>query len=174
MTRSTGSPRDAPIDGPDGSTDPSGVEGREVLAGREAVVFEDGGLPPGTPTTLDGLPRERRRLVLRCTSGQRFEGEWVGVPVTALVGAADAPDATTHLLVESTDGCVACVSIAEARDAILALDGDRFDGETATEATPRLVGPNVEGPRAVKEVTRIVATSLRPGEDPAEYERDPR
>lgn len=174
MTRSTGGRRDEPIDGADGSTHPSGVDGREVVDGREAVVFEDDGLPPGTPTTLGRLPRERRRLVLQCTSGRRFEGEWFGVPVTALLGAADAPDGTTHLLVESADGFVACVSVADAGDAILALEGEQFDGETASEATPRLVGSNVEGPRAVKEVTRIVATSLRPGEDPAEYERDPR
>lgn len=168
MTRTTGTRRDGSTGGLDGPTRRSGVDERE------AIVFADGELPPGSPASLDRLPRERRRLVLQCTSGRRFEGEWSGVPVPALLGAADAPEATTHLLVESADGYVACVSVADAGDAILALEGGLIDGEAGNESLPRLIGPDVEGPRAVKGVTRIVATSLRPGEDPTEYERDPR
>lgn len=102
----------------------------------------------------------------RCASGDEIAGPWTGVPVTDLLDAAGAPDATTHVAVTGADGYRACVPIAAALDGLLAY---RRDG-AACEGAPRFVAPGVAGVRTVKRVARIEALALSPGADAEDRE----
>lgn len=137
------------------------------------VVFTNGALPESAAVSLDGLPRKAHHQVLYCSSGRRLEGDWTGVPLAALVATVNVPDETTHLLVESAEGYVACIALTDLGDAVLALTERRRDCEGTEDVTPRIVGPSIDARRSVKQVTRIVATSLQPGDDPTEYEHLP-
>lgn len=95
----------------------------------------------------------------RCSSGDRFVGEWRGVRVGDLL--ADAPPETTHVRAVSADGYHAPVAIRDALDAIVATE--RLDSEP--DGLPRLVGGDVPGPRTVRNLIRIEPIALPAGAD---------
>lgn len=100
-----------------------------------------------------------------CSSGEPIEGRWRGVPLSALLDAAD-PEAT-HLVVEAADGFRVCVPVADALFGILAVE--RLDAPD--EGLPRLVVPSVDGPRMAKHVRRLDTERLPPGTEPETLER---
>lgn len=110
-----------------------------------------------------------RRCRTRCSSGDRFEGSWRGIPLADLLTGID-PD-STHLLVEAEDGFRACIDIAAALDGVVALE--RLDDRTddGPDGLPRLVVPGCLGTRMVKRVARIETRRLDPDADPEEFER---
>lgn len=115
-------------------------------------------------SALDAV-RERRGTVTvacryRCATGTTFGGEWRGVPVEPLLDAAPAD--TTHLRAESTDGYWAHVAVREALDAVVATE--RLDGPG--EDLPRLVGPEFDSSRTVRDLAALVPVALPPGTDP--------
>ncbi len=99
-----------------------------------------------------------------CSSGDRIEGTWRGIPLTPQLATLD-PD-TTHVLVSSDDGYRACIPIGAITDAIVALE--RLDGDDT--ALPRLVGPTIDGPRLAKRVAHMESIALSPEEDPSDLE----
>ncbi|VTT87141.1 hypothetical protein DM2_3179 [Halorubrum sp. DM2] len=109
--------------------------------------------------------RERRGTVTvtcryRCATGTAFGGEWRGVPVAPLLDAAPAD--TTHLRAESADGYWAHVAVRKALDAVVATE--RLDGPG--EGLPRLVGPEFDSSRTVRDLSALVPVALPPGTDP--------
>lgn len=131
-----------------------------TIAGREEVTLAE--VPDGA---LDRMAVERA-VGFDCSSGRHVSGVWRGFPVVPLLEHAGLPGATTHLVVESADGQTGCVSIREATRGLLAFerDGERLE-------TPRFVAPDVAGPRAVKDVRRIAAVELAPGDSRQTHER---
>jgi hypothetical protein len=118
-----------------------------------------------TTVTLPGsLPVVDRQVAFECASGETIERSYRGVPVRAVLSWVDLPGETTHLLVGARDGHVACVSVPDALDGVLALDGS---------GGPRLVAPGILGPRAIKRVERLEAVVLAGDEDPEDLERVP-
>lgn len=131
-----------------------------------------------------------RFLRFACSTGDRFGGEWRGVPVATLLESTTLPDETTHLLVEGEDGFRACVPVRAALDGLLVVggddeDGDGHDGEDDEDGdghdseddedgdgrdTPRFVSPGVDGTRTVQRVTGLEPLALDPGESPDDYE----
>ena len=153
-----------------------------------------------TPITLslDGgageWPTVRRSLEYECASGDWVAGEWVGIPVIELLIAADVPDETTHIQLESAGGYLACVDLLVLEDAIIALVGEetRLDspveadtngldadsppadgGEFAETQFPRFLAPRLLGPRTMKNLTAIRPLVLDPEEQPESYEELP-
>lgn len=120
------------------------------------------------------LPVEAREIEIVCTTGDRTPARWRGVPVPTLLELVSIPDDTTHLLVETTDGCRMCVDVLVAFDGTVATtrDGEPLI-ETGDHHT-RLVAPELDGPRMAKGVTRIEALSLSADEDVSEYEQLPK
>jgi len=96
----------------------------------------------------------------RCATGTTFGGEWRGVPVGPLLDAAPAD--TTHLRAESADGYWAHVAVREALDAVVATE--RLD--EPGEGLPRLVGPEFDSSRTVRDLAALVPVALPPGTDP--------
>ncbi|NHN49168.1 molybdopterin-dependent oxidoreductase [Halostella sp. JP-L12] len=119
-----------------------------------------------TRTDLDARPTVERECTVVCATGDRTAASWTGVPVPDLLVSAGAPPVTTHLRLTSDSGYRVHVEIATALDALVAL---ARDGEDLVDAGPgtRFVGPGVDGEQSVKELARIEAVSLDPGEDPS-------
>ncbi|WP_440991620.1 molybdopterin-dependent oxidoreductase [Haloarchaeobius baliensis] len=123
------------------------------------------------PRSLDALLSQaevgtvQRTLGYECLSRGLVDATWRGVPVRDLADAVGLPDETTHLVVESRDGLRGCVPIGTALDGLLALERD---GEPL--AGPRFLAPEIEGPRAVKDVARLAPVALSPDEDRTAYE----
>ncbi|USZ68449.1 molybdopterin-dependent oxidoreductase [Halorussus salilacus] len=148
------------------------LDGREpvtVVGSRELAVpvhsgerdsDGDGGLGVG----VDADP-ETAAWSFRCASGSEIGGPWTGVPVSDLLDAAEAPDATTHVAVEGDDGYRVCVPVSAALDGLLA---HRSAGEPLD--APRFVAPGVSGVRTGKRVARIDAVALAPETDPEAVE----
>lgn len=119
-------------------------------------------------TDFASFPSRERTVTIRCASGTRTTAGWEGIPVPALLDRAEVPPDTTHLLIESNDGYRACIDICDALEGVIAetRDGQRLDdGER-----PRLVVPEIDGARTVKDVATITPVSLAPGEDPTALE----
>lgn len=107
-----------------------------------------------------------KRLQFDCTSGRTISASWLGVPLLELVETATGiPGETTHLVLTSSDGQTACISIAEAQGGLLATEsnGDRLEA-------PRFVASGIAGPRAVKAVESIDPVTLEAHESRDEYE----
>lgn len=111
--------------------------------------------------SLERFPRRERRCTVECASGERTTDTWRGVPISALVEAADFPGEATHLHVEADD-FAAQVPIPAALDGVLAFDRTADD----RSGLPRLVASDVPGERLVKRVRRVSAVELAPGDDP--------
>lgn len=121
------------------------------IEGRERVVV----------SRTSDLPRTTCTCTVECASGERDTDAWTGVPIAALVEAADFPGGTTHLRAEADD-FVAEIPIRAALDGLLAFDrevGDRT-------GLPRLIADEVPGERLVKRARRIAAVELTPEDDP--------
>ncbi len=123
---------------------------------------------------LDALDAARHRggtttvaCTFRCSSGDRFAGEWRGIRVADLLH--DAPPETTHVRAVSADGYQAPVAVRDALDAIVATE--RLDRDS--DGLPRLVGERVPGPRTVRNLIRIEPIALPPGADPEPGSIDP-
>lgn len=125
------------------------------------------------PRTLDAraarsMATESLTTEFRCSSGDRWHGEWVGVPVSAVVDAVDAGPDATHLRVRSRDGHAACLAIDAALAGVLAVE--RRDEPMAPTAVPRLVARDASGARSVKATAVLELLRLAPDEDPTDYE----
>ncbi|MFD1647612.1 molybdopterin-dependent oxidoreductase [Haloarchaeobius litoreus] len=144
--------------------DSSAADGRDRTT---ADVLVDGETPRSLDALLStaGVGTVERTLGYDCLSRGLVDATWRGVPVRDLVEAVGLPDETTHLLVESRDGHRGCVPIGTALDGLLALerDGEPLSG-------PRFLAPQIEGPRAVKDVARLEPVALAPHEDRTAYE----
>lgn len=131
----------------------------------------------GEQVTLDGAgvvglgdaPRTTVNASFRCASGERWTGEWRGVPVAWLLDRLPETCEATHLRVHGPDGHVACVVLADAIGGILAES--RLDGPARSDdGWPRFVAPRVVGARTVREVRRLEPLTLAAGADVEAYE----
>jgi DMSO/TMAO reductase YedYZ molybdopterin-dependent catalytic subunit len=114
-------------------------------------------------------PRETVTASLRCASGERWSGEWRGVPVDWLLDRTPGGTTATHVRVGSADDHVACVPVVDALGGVLATE--RCDeGALPPASRPRFVAPAVDGVRAVKSVRRLELVELAPGEDAEDHE----
>lgn len=120
---------------------------------------------------LGEFERVTRAHRFRCTSGDRFGGEWTGVPVETVLASVSLPGDTTHLVVAGADGFQVCVPVLAALDGLFAVEesGADSDRERRPDA-PRFVSPGVDGPRTVQRVVRLEARRLGPGESADEFE----
>ena len=123
-----------------------------------------------SPEALASLPTEERTVTVACASGIRHTATWRGVPVIELLSAADVPDETTHVLVESEDGYRICVDIYAALDGMVAFfrDGTPIAAHEPYEA--RFIAPDIEGARTAKAVAVLEARHLDAGTDPETLE----
>lgn len=103
-----------------------------------------------------------------CASGERWGGEWRGVPLAWVLERAPGGDGATHLRIHGVGGHVACVSLADALGGVLAVE--RADGPLPATDRPRFVAPGVVAARTVKAVGRLELIELAPGEDREAYE----
>ncbi|AZH24359.1 molybdopterin-dependent oxidoreductase [Haloplanus aerogenes] len=103
-----------------------------------------------------------------CASGERWGGEWRGVPVAWLLERAPGDDAATHLRIHGAGDHVACVSLADALGGVLAVE--RGDDRLPPADRPRFVAPGVVAARTVKAVRRLELIELAPDEDAEAYE----
>lgn len=110
------------------------------------------------------LPIVQRRFDLECASGDRLCGTWRGVPMSAFIVRRGAPDESTHLLIESSDGYRLCVALKDVLTGLLAIH--RVDSSASTDAFPRLLAERLGATRAVKGITSIEAVELPPAIDP--------
>ncbi|AXR78630.1 molybdopterin-dependent oxidoreductase [Natrarchaeobaculum sulfurireducens] len=121
-------------------------------------------------STLASLPTRERTFEIVCASGDRYAAVWAGVPIVALLEHASVPPETTHLLVESDVGYRVCVPITRALEGLLAFARDGETLATLERFDTRFVGPEIGGPKAVKDVVRLETATLPPGADPDSYE----
>jgi len=119
---------------------------------------------------LGAAPRTAVSASFRCASGERWTGEWRGVPVTWVLDHLPESCEATHLRVHGPDGHVVCVALADAVGGILAEA--RLDGPPRAPGGgwPRFVAPRITGTRTVKEVRRLEPVTLAAGADVEEYE----
>lgn len=158
---------------------PSGASARRPTQGRG-----DGGSPGAEPAVvvtgerrqaftrrdLEALDHVTRECTVECNSGDTTSGPWRGVPLAALLDRVDAPADTTHVVVSGADGYRVTVAVRAALGGVLALERDGVALSERGAETPRLVGPDVSGPRAVSGVEAVAAVSLDPGDDPEALE----
>lgn len=120
-------------------------------------------IPPASaaiePVTWDGT--------MECSKAGTIDGPWTGIPLAALLEAADLPATTTHLRVHCRDGLVVCLGLREALDAVLAY---ARDDTLLTPDTVRIVGPGIDSTRSARGVERLEPLALDPGEDTRDYE----
>jgi len=112
-----------------------------------------------------------REFAIHCHSGRVIEGRWRGVPFGPVTDAARVPPETTHFLVTARDGYRACVAVRDGRRALLGFDREavQVSGGDATEGTPRFLARGLDSTEAVRDVDRIAAVAVPPGEDPLAY-----
>lgn len=125
------------------------------------------------PRTLDArtaatMPTGSLATAFRCSSGERWRGEWVGVPVSAVLERVDAAPDATHLRIRSRDGHAACLAVDAALAGVLAVE--RRDEQLAPTSVPRFVARDAAGARSVKATAELELLRLGPAEDPTDYE----
>lgn len=156
-----------PVDGPVPDDDEmSGDGGRSHPC---VEVVGDAHLAFGRKS-LSRMDHLERTCTVACASGDRTTARWFGVPVSALLSAAEVPEETTHVVVEGWDGYRVVVPVRVALSGLLALERDE---EPLAETTPyatRFVAPDADGSRMVSGVRRIEATALDPADDPETLE----
>jgi len=134
-------------------------------AGRTVTLGDD---EHGVAVDVADAPERTVTDSFLCASGERWRGEWRGVPVEWLLERAPEGGEATHLRVHGAGGHVACVSLADALGGVLAVE--RGDGALSASDRPRFVAPGVVAARTVKAVDRLEPVELAPGEDPEAYE----
>lgn len=155
----------------DSTTAPGAADGLDYDVSLERPISVTGTEPVElSPSTLEALPRRERRVEIACLSGDRACHSWCGVGVDDLLERAPIPDETTHLLVESTDGYRICVDVETALGGVLAFVRDGEPLSSVADHETRFVAAGVRGPRTVKDVVRLEALALSPGDDPESYE----
>mgnify|MGYP002338702300 CR=1 FL=1 len=125
-----------------------------------------------TPAIRDRFGWDAREFAIHCHSGRVIEARWRGVPLASVFAAADFAPGTTHVLVTARDGYEVCVSVLDARAALLGFHREALrvrNGEGATLGTPRFLAPDLESTEAVRDVDRIEAVSVPSGATPHEY-----
>ncbi|MDR5673176.1 Periplasmic DMSO/TMAO reductase YedYZ, molybdopterin-dependent catalytic subunit [Halalkaliarchaeum sp. AArc-CO] len=129
-----------------------------------------------TPTVREKYGWESRRFTIHCHTGRIVTGRWAGVPLGPVIEAAGFPDDTTHVLATGGDGHRACIEIGPTLDGLVGFvcaeidrgHDDEFDDDW--QDTPRLLAPDIDSARTVRDVVAITALSLTSGEDPETYE----
>lgn len=123
-----------------------------------------------TRDRIAAFDAETRTVTVVCASGDRHTAEWTGIPVPALLEAADVPPSTTHVVVESLDDYRVAIPVRAALDGLLAYAKDGVPiGRTHGYAN-RFVSGAAEGARFIKGLRRIEATAVDPDEDPERLE----
>ena len=111
---------------------------------------------------LDDIPTDANQsAVLDCTSGWYSEHDWQGVPIGALLDAADPDDKAAWVQFRSVTGYRWSLPIEDARDALL---GTHVDGARLSHGHGfplRLVAPGRRGFQWVKWVTDVRVTERR-------------
>lgn len=125
---------------------------------------------PGRSDTDGNFEVVERTLTFECLSRGLITGTWRGIVVDELLERAAVPAETTHSVVTADDGHTVCLAVPEATDALLALTRIDESGTTDAAAMPRIVGPSLDGPRAIKNVARIESIAVAPSRNPAERE----
>jgi DMSO/TMAO reductase YedYZ molybdopterin-dependent catalytic subunit len=117
------------------------------------------------------FPPATRSVEIVCATGNRYTAEWVGIRITDLSDAVDAPADTTHFVVESLDGYRIAVPIVDGIDGVLAFEKDGLPVGETNPYPNRFVAPDIDGARDVKGVSRIEFHALEPDEDPDALEQ---
>ncbi|WP_251341487.1 molybdopterin-dependent oxidoreductase [Haloplanus halophilus] len=141
------------------------------MAGSEAAADRRVTLDGVGPVDLGAAPRTAVSASFRCASGDRWTGEWRGVPVGWVLDRLPEGCPATHLRIHGPDEHVACVALADAVGGVLAearVDGPARAGDGGW---PRFVAPRIVGARTVKRVRRLEPVALAAGERIEEYER---
>ncbi|WP_251329286.1 molybdopterin-dependent oxidoreductase [Haloplanus pelagicus] len=142
------------------------------MAGSEPAVGADWSVAVDGVGVVDptGAPRGTVSASFRCASGERWTGEWRGVPVEWILDRLQSDSAATHLRIHGPADHVACVALADAVGGVLAES--RLDGPARAggDGWPRFVAPRVVGARTVKRVPRLEPVALGAGEDVDAYE----
>ncbi len=114
---------------------------------------------------------ETRTVEFRCLSGRCIRRTWRGVPLPTVIDHPAMSGATTHVRLEAADGHTVCIDVRAAGTALLGLT--TVDTADAAEPTgvPRVVGPDIDGPRAIKRVVSIDPLAMPPSDDPAAIEQ---
>lgn len=146
-------------------TDDDDVSRQEGPTRPEPRVYGDDEQSLGTLLDRPGVRTVERTLGYECLSGGYVDAVWRGVPLMDVVDAVGFPAETTHLVVESRDGYRSCVGIRVAIEGLLA-----FERNDDRLAAPRFLAPEIEGPRAVKDVVALRPVSLDPDEERTDYE----
>ena len=97
-----------------------------------------------------------RREVLDCTSGWALATDWRGVPLDALLEAAEVEPGARQVTIRAVTGWYATLPMDEARGALLATHVAGSPLPHANGAPCRLVAPNRRGLEWVKWVTEVV------------------
>lgn len=143
-------------------TTPATTDWRVTVVGEDRRTLTAEDVPESAWATRD--------VRVECSTGDRYDATWRGVPVgDALDGASPSPD-TTHLVFESDSGYASCVPLGDAIGGVVAVERD---GDPLADVEPyatRFVASGVDGARFVKGVTEVRAVTLEPGEDAEEYE----
>ena len=138
------------------------LSGPITIVGEEAVT--------ATADDFASLPSAERDVRIDCNSGDHYTATWRGVSLADTLELAAIPGETTHVVVASSDGYRVCIDVETAADALLAFFQDGRPLAAAEAYESRFVSDGVDGPRTAKDVERIEAVTLEPGEDPEAYE----
>jgi len=137
----------------------------------QRVRFEDEPIVlPGRSETEANCEIIERTLSFNCVSGGVITGTWRGIVIDELLERVSVPAETTHLVVTAADDHTVCLPIIDLTDALLALSRVDSSGNEERKGTPRIVGPSLDGPRAIKNVVRIEPVTLSPDRSPTELE----
>lgn len=137
-------------------------ERSRIEIGDETVAF------PAQPDQAGAFDRVEQTITFECVSGGLITGTWWGVRLEELLERAGVPEETTHLVVTAEDGHAVCLPLFDTTGALVALRRTDDADEPRAVETPRIVGSDVDGPRAIKNVVRIEPVAVAPGRDPAE------
>jgi len=143
---------------------PPTVDSQAVTIGDEAIVLT------GRSESEADFAVDERTLSFECVSGGVITGTWRGIVIDELLERVSVPAETTHLVVTAADDHTVCLPIIDLTDALLALSRVDSSGNEERKGTPRIVGPSLDGPRAIKNVVRIEPVTLSPDRSPTELE----